>query len=248
MGDWATTTYWLEGRRPHHPHAPNDGAEKDWGCSRIAEVGAGSGLWQVDILRRYGEYMWSLWNDEPYEGHALGVAPVYSFLEETGSGLLYPGYNFLCPITYTGLRASFGATLEDPRLLNEVAQLFGKEETAVIAAKQAPALCLRQPVVLSSSSIEWSLYESFQDQTRACRIVEALVATFGRSAFLIGIHTARYGVIYTGLIDLRYPDEATVNLEGTYNQLHNEKVSGPAQYGFGDMPLAPLTFDWPFAE
>lgn len=242
MGDWAITTLWGHGPRP----APGSVLAGDSGllAARVGWVGTG-GLWQLDVLRKYGR-----------------VAPVLEPRRRPAGRKKVPAR----PRTDTWARPGWNYVLperpEASTLLRAAADLLGPDRAVVTDDGHRPVLCLSEAVPCDELDRDWDLGSSHRDPAPEARLIEALAlagAQTGapaRSSYVLGLRTDAYGCVQTGRLTLALDHSlvwcsgAERSVTGERNALHGEQVAGEyahsAYFGRAGSVPAP-TVPWPYA-
>jgi hypothetical protein len=256
MGDWAITTYWGDNHPPDLP------AVWDPDCAaRAARVGrlGDTGLWQFDVLQKYGWFTLDP-DEDPY---LFGMAATYNHLSVRTGGPLLAGWNYLLTRSEEPI---------PPGLLPTAIELWG--EPAVLLDDGGDQrggralLCLPEPFRCADSFVTFDLADSQYDPTPEARFIEALalaaepvMADWPRAPDTawsrelgLGLWTAELGYLHTGTLrlyidpELVPPSAADRSLSGADNELTDESTAGPwgpsLYFEFAPVPLPNVP--WPF--
>ncbi|MFF3627047.1 hypothetical protein [Streptomyces sp. NPDC002164] len=212
-------------------------------AARVGWVGTG-GLWQLDVLRKYGR-----------------VAPALESRRRPAGTKPAPAR----PRTDTWARPGWNYVLserpEASALFRAAADLLGPDRGTVADDGHRPVLCLAEAVPCDELDTDWELGSSHRDPRPEARLIEALALAGARtgaptrSSYVLGLRTDAYGCVHTGRLtlaldhSLMWCSGAERSVTGECNALHGEQVAGEyahsAYFGRG-RPVPVPAVPWPY--
>jgi hypothetical protein len=241
VADWAITTYWGVG---WPPDLADDRFDVSHGVAGVRVGFAGDGLWQLDVLRRYGAFVL----DPARVPYLFGAAGCYDALWVAAEDVFRPAWNYLVPgdCAAAKMLGAVGAELADVG-----AVLVG-------GAGGEPMVCLPDPVIVSRALARFDASGSVDDPGLEARIARALAVAGGHpgehrgeATFVAGLWTERFG--YVGVANLRVEVWAwdwtvTRLLSGERNVLRDGQVDSRGHQWCWDEPVDRPRVRWPFAK
>ncbi|MFF9573392.1 hypothetical protein [Streptomyces sp. NPDC014685] len=245
-------TWWGTHPTPRLPARRHRDQDDCWAV-RLGQVGD-RGLWQMDILNKWGDGYPRLRE----HSQVVGVLPAAGELFTQEEGPLVAGFNYL--LEWPAPQRTAGRRRQSPGLLAAAADLLGVGTAAAVETEGHAMLCLSHTVPVPAPMVEWPLDRLHRQPASARALFEALAlaAPHGQHSarFLIGLWTAEYGYLHTGRLTLHLWSYAydcsgavVVELTGVHQELRGETRSGPWAHSayFEFTPAVTPARAWPLS-